>query len=131
VVGTALELWRAANFGNDVDNPIVAGDDADPDFDGLVNLVEYAFGLDPKVPDRANLLFAMEPPDSISLTYRKALAADDIVWVVEQANNLDDNWTTASAVNEIVSDNGVIQYIKAKISTGNAPQLFLRLKVKH
>ena len=131
VVGTALELWRAAKFGDAVDNPVVAGDAADPDFDGLRNLLEYAFGLDPNVPDRANLLFAMESPDSVSVTYRKALAATDIVWVIEQTGSLDGSWTTASAVQEIVSNDGVIQHIKATISVGEAAQLWLRLKVQH
>ncbi len=43
---TAVQSWRQANFGN-INNSGDAADNADPDHDGLVNLVEYAFGLNP------------------------------------------------------------------------------------
>lgn len=41
--------WQATYFdGAELDNPIIAGPDADPDYDGMKNRVEYAFGFDPK-----------------------------------------------------------------------------------
>lgn len=40
--------WQASHFDNDaLDDPEVSGPDADPDRDGMINLVEHAFGLDP------------------------------------------------------------------------------------
>ena len=53
-VGNALETWRQDHFGS----PANRGDGADlNDFekDGLVNLIEYAFGLDPKLSSTGKL----------------------------------------------------------------------------
>jgi hypothetical protein len=33
---------------SELTNPTVSGDDADPDGDGIPNLLEYAFALNPK-----------------------------------------------------------------------------------
>ena len=48
---TPLSSWRAwqqERFGVDADDPLVAGATADPDGDGLANLLEYALGGDPR-----------------------------------------------------------------------------------
>jgi surface-anchored protein len=44
--------WQAFHFGNaGLDDPSIFGSSADPDHDGLKNLVEFAFGLDPNRGD--------------------------------------------------------------------------------
>ena len=43
---SGLPYWRLENFGSDAGQPFAA-DLADPDFDGLSNFYEYAFGSDP------------------------------------------------------------------------------------
>lgn len=47
VCTTAIEKWRVTNFGVDAGNPAIAGDNADPNGNGIPNLVEYALGGDP------------------------------------------------------------------------------------
>ena len=42
-----IEDWRQANFGASARNPAVAGDDADPDGDGVSNLEEFLAGTNP------------------------------------------------------------------------------------
>lgn len=45
--------WQATHFsGEELEDATVSGLSADADGDGLVNLVEYAFGLDPRKGDR-------------------------------------------------------------------------------
>lgn len=47
-----VEAWRALHFTPaQLADPAISGDDADPDHDGLPNLLEYALGLDPWQPD--------------------------------------------------------------------------------
>jgi hypothetical protein len=46
---TPLQTWRQLHFGNP-DNTGLGADSADPDFDGLTNITEYAFGLLPQNP---------------------------------------------------------------------------------
>ena len=44
----SLADWEEENFlPEDLGDPMIAGPDADPDFDGVTNLYEYAFGTDP------------------------------------------------------------------------------------
>jgi poly(3-hydroxybutyrate) depolymerase len=42
-----IEAWRVAHFGASALNPDIAGDVADPDGDGVNNLLEYTSGTDP------------------------------------------------------------------------------------
>jgi hypothetical protein len=50
--GTPYSIWQAANFSPaQVANPLVSGPDADPERDGLPNLLEFAFNLPPWAPD--------------------------------------------------------------------------------
>jgi poly(3-hydroxybutyrate) depolymerase len=46
-----IEAWRLAHFGASALNPDVAGDAADPDGDGVNNLLEYTNGTDPLKAD--------------------------------------------------------------------------------
>jgi len=55
-----LAQWQAARFnGVELEDAGICGPRADPDHDGLVNLTEYAFGLDPRnagrVPESTGL----------------------------------------------------------------------------
>ena len=51
----ALGNWRFANFGTTSATDPVGGDAADPDGDGIPNLMEYALGSDPKTASSSRL----------------------------------------------------------------------------
>ncbi|HUF63030.1 MAG TPA: SUMF1/EgtB/PvdO family nonheme iron enzyme, partial [Verrucomicrobiales bacterium] len=56
VVMETWEDWLARHFtAEEIDDPAVSGDHADPDGDGLSNLIEFALGLSPHSPDAACL----------------------------------------------------------------------------
>jgi hypothetical protein len=68
---------------------------------------------------------------NISLTYTKVLAATDLTYTIEQSTDLT-TWQTVTPTNQILSDNGIVQVIKAQVPRSNAGpggKLFLRLRV--
>lgn len=69
--------WQAAHFnGDELEQSAIAGMSADPDGDGLSNLVEYAFGLDPRSGSPAPML-----PD-LGLPVHSLEISGDTTWQV-------------------------------------------------
>lgn len=121
-----VDLWRVAKFGANSSNPIIAGDDSDPDHDGIKNLVEYGLGLDPNAPSNKLPSPSLDGP-YLSLTYQKNLAATDVVLTVEESNDLI-HWTPSEVTETVLSTTGQTQMIKATTS-GTGQTQFLHLKV--
>jgi hypothetical protein len=127
-------LWEQGYFNaQELGDPAITGESADPDHDGLSNLLEYAFHLDPTQPSSTNLPYTALDPTYLSLIYVKALAATDLTYTIEQSTDLM-RWDPVIPINDILSDDGVTQLIKAKVprsNAGSASELFLRLRVSH
>ena len=88
---TPLQQWRLTNLG-DSENTGDAADTFDKDGDGVVNLLEYALGGNPNIPDRSILPTTAGNPLSISFT-----RIDDagITYSVEASSTLaPDSWTS-------------------------------------
>lgn len=120
------ENWAKAKLGN-----AAASLTADTDFDGLPQLLEYAFKTDPNsAASAARPQVGMES-GYLTLTYTQLLSATDLSYVVQESSDLTNplNWAPATVVQEIVSNNGLTRIVKAKVAINSAPQKFLRLKV--
>ena len=131
-----FEQWQQAEFGAEAGDPGVAGPLADPDFDGILNLMEYALRLNPKVPDATGGVAGGLPgveaaAGGVSLVYRKNLAATDLVFTVEESSDagVSDPWEAAGVSETVLADDGQVQRIRATMAT-QAPRAFLRLKVE-
>jgi hypothetical protein len=120
------ENWAQAKLGN-----AAASISADPDGDGLPNLLEYAFHSDPTVAAATTYPQAGMEGSYLTLTYPKLRTATDISYVVEETSDLTNpaSWTPATVVEEVVSTVEVTRVIKAKVAMGAAAKKFLRLKV--
>ncbi len=127
-------LWEQGYFNQqDMADPSVTGEAADPDSDALGNLLEYAFNLDPTQPSTTNRPYTVQDSTYLSLIYVKVLAATDLTYAVEQSLDLQ-GWSTVTPVNVVLSDDGVTQLIKAQVPLSNAGaggKLFLHLSVTH
>jgi hypothetical protein len=85
--------WIARSFsGGDLGNAALAGEQADPDGDGMVNLMEYLFGSDPRSPSTAPLPGAGVVVDgglkTAVLKYGASREADGVFLLVEASTNL-------------------------------------------
>jgi lysophospholipase L1-like esterase len=124
-VWTAREAWRAAAFGSAAASGTgSAADSADPDGDGLPNLLEYALDLDPLQPGGVATQSALQltgATPTLSLTFNRA--RPDLTYVVEASNDLV-SW------NLIATNPGTVgQSVTVEDSAPASPRRFLRLRV--
>ena len=111
--GYSYATWSAANS-------VIGGPNDDDDGDLIWNLLEYALGIDPKVPDGSPGSFV----DNM-LTYYKgaeAVTNGDLTYTIETSTNLQGPW---NPVTPDVNDSSVISYT---LPSGLG-RLFARLRV--
>jgi hypothetical protein len=120
--------WQAAEFGPNAGNPAIAGDLADPDFDGVENLLEYALVADPNSGDQPTIVSGRNPT-TCTLTYSRPVNATDVAYVVEWSDNLT-QWQSVGVTQTVISTVGNVQTVRAQV---NAPpgtnQCFMHVKV--
>src|SRR5690606_25306501 len=120
-----IEAWRAVFFGESSDDPAIAGDQADPDGDGLVNLVEYALGLDPCSANPGSVL--QLDPDRIGLEFPTDPGAHDVSIVPEWSHDLI-TWHDSGWVIESRDSDRESRRLHATLPTEVTP-IFIRLRV--
>ena len=100
-----LDQWRQNNFGANADNAAVADDLADPDGDGLDNLLEYALGTNPLAGNVSPVVMDTETVGGntyLRLTTMKNPAATGITYSVEATGDMEDpgSWSSSGVVVE-------------------------------
>ena len=122
---------QAGTFGRWLaDHPGAGTETDDSDADGLVNLLEYAFGLDPFHADVLPSSLVMNT-SSIQLTYTRPSEVSDAEYQPEWSDTLDGNWSGAGVTQEIIGDDGSTRTIRATVPRGNGGQRYLRVRVSH
>lgn len=122
---SALQTWRSTYLGAS-ENTGYAADGADPDGDGLANLIEYATGTLPASAASARAPQAGMPGNSLSLTFYR-IADPSLTYQVWASNNLTD-WGVAPIWTSTGVENTVGQ-VTVTDPLASQPRRFLRLKV--
>lgn len=122
------DAWRNTHFGTTA-NSGNAADLADPDGDGVTNLLERAFGGDPLLADHDLLPDRDETASFFSILYRKSLAATDLDFQVQESHDLSADWSPATGESEVVATEVGTQLIRFTRAPGSDTSLFLRLAV--
>ncbi|MGC9450240.1 MAG: S8 family serine peptidase [Oceanipulchritudo sp.] len=144
---TPAEEWRYLHFGQ-VENTGDAADGHDFDGDGLVNLLERAFGTTPTDPNNRYMAIESVVVEGgsayMAITYRQRMggtgtigvdyAADGISYVVQYDNDLTDPWSEGGVtIVEVLDDtpDPGIQTVTIRLTTPASPTQpqFIRLKV--
>ena len=125
---TPLETWQQANFGANWSNPAISGDTADPDNDGITNLLERAFAANPNAADPSTLPAADATAPTLSIVYRKANAATDLTFTILESTTLG-GWIPATGTSTTLSNNGTVQTIRFTAPAASATTKFLRVQV--
>ena len=129
--------WQARYFPSTESNdPLLSGELADPDQDGVVNLVEYALALNPRASDVGGPTTAgIQPDGRLSITYTRNRAATDVTVKVEVSTDLVTWITGPEFVAAIATTDGPgsdVETITAVslISPASEPRQFLRLAIQ-
>ncbi len=139
VGGLSHPHWTSAHFSlAELDSALLTGDDDDPDGDGLPNLIERAFNLNPRVAEASYsstgypALGFDEVAQKLTLTFRRLRAPSDVAYTVEATSNLAAAWSSAGAVEvsrtAIDADWDEVVYRSVASPAPGAP-VFLRVRV--
>lgn len=128
------ESWRQQNFGSSA-NSGNGADDADPDHDGRVNLLEYALGFNPNAPDShlAASWTGNGADTFLTMTVTRPTGRTDVTVAGEVADSPAGPWLGGpSIVGFTAIDNGngtetVTIWDRTPLAAG-LPQHFLRIK---
>lgn len=125
-------LWRQTHFGGNASNPLIAGDLADPDNDGIANLLERALGLSPNSVSTASLPTVswteIGHDDYLTLTVNKSAAASDLIYTVEVSGDLT-GWNSGPTHTTILDNTPTLLRVRDNLPLGNGTPRFMHLKV--
>lgn len=130
MVGTSQQNWRNQYFGT-TSNSGNAADAYDYDTDGLPNLLEWACGLNPTVTSPLSTPAAMNG-GTIEYVYPRSVSALNAggTFTVEWSDTLPGtSWSSTGVTEQILSDNGTLQQVKALVPAGTGGKRFVRLRV--
>jgi hypothetical protein len=128
-VAVTLSEWASQNGLSGA----AAAPDADPDGDGMMNLMEYYLGLSPTSFSGLGEVFTLSKGsnNTFSLTYRRAKGVTGVSSAVQATGDLSSSSSWGiSGVQETVVDKGSYEEVTATVT--NAPgetQKFMRLRV--
>ncbi len=133
--------WQIGTFdAGEYDDENVSGADADPDHDGVVNFVEYAFNRNPHEPDaerfvQEELVPLLGSGESILVvTYHRRIVRSGFQYVLSASGDLsewDDDPINFEELEVVDDENGITETVKARAlyPTLHYDQIFVVLRV--
>lgn len=119
---TVIETWRQTHFGSTA-NSGNGADLFDFDQDGLVNLVEFAFGLDPTLASSAQLPQAQLSGGNIFYSFTQPVGVSGVTYGAEWSTTLEaGSWTP-------IPDTGTPPQRLFSVPLGSNPKQFLRFRI--
>ncbi len=117
----SYDTWMLALANPPTDRALLA----DPDYDGIASLLEYALGTHPNDPASATAPALLSTGSVISLSYPRLRA--ELIYTVEASTDLV-TWSSVGIDQDTVTPIGQTATATMPITPG-APQVFLRLRV--
>lgn len=88
-VAPPRDVWKQTRFGANAGIPAIAGDTADPDGNGVSNLIEYALGTPALNPSAAVAIPQTTlTNNALTLTFTRPATANDLAYTVQVSDDL-------------------------------------------
>jgi hypothetical protein len=130
VAMTLQQSWRQTYFGS-TSNAGNAADSSDPDHDGMTNLLEWACNLDPTTTSKLPAA-GVRNGTNLEFTYTRSLGAmtAGTTFTVEWSDTLvGTSWSNTGVTEQILSDDGTVQQVRALVPVAGKGRCFVHLKV--
>jgi hypothetical protein len=122
VPATAVQTWRQSHFGSP-DNSGAGADLNDFEKDGLPNLIEFAFGLNPKQDSAGLLPRPQRIGGNMVVSFSQPVGVSGITYGAEWGTSLlSGSWTA-------IADTGTPPQHSFSVPVGATTKLFMRMKV--
>ncbi len=130
----SFELWQLKWFtGSEIQEGGIAGEDDDPDVDGIANLFEYAWAMDPKVIDTVGQPGGGVSGGQLTLSYRENKEASDLSFVPVACTDLAlGDWDSSAITERSRADSNTWWQVTVQhdVPVSNAPARFMRLELR-
>lgn len=132
----ALSDFMSAYFTSaELQNPSISGLGADPNNDGVTNLMAYALNLNPRALDTGKLPVHSTQGGYNAITFTQRTQPTDVGYTVEVSTDLV-NWSSGTGATTVVSTTPVDANTQTVTVRDNVPiarsnRRFIRLKVTH
>ena len=124
-----LQQWRVLHFGS-ASNSGDAADNFDFDRDGSSNFLEFALATNPTIANSRPIDFEVNEANSVLTYSRNANAVGAYDFQVVWSDTLsEEEWSSDAVTEEVISEDGNIQQVRAFIQNNGATQRFFRLEV--
>ncbi|MGJ8676801.1 MAG: hypothetical protein ACSHX0_04745 [Akkermansiaceae bacterium] len=98
---------------------------------GIVNLVEYAAGLDPNYANAsADLMGFRDLVETLTLQYSHDTTASDVILYVEYNDDLSGEWEDISTEGKVIGSDDGVETVQVEIITADNAESFYRLRVE-
>jgi PKD repeat protein len=125
--------WQSFHWPG-VNDPNIIGDTADPDHDGLLNLMEFALGQSPKTPGPSSTSLQTPSSGNIIYTYTRKRGVTGVSYAIEWSDTLAaDSWSpTGTGPETILSHDPStdLEDVSIVVPSGSGGQRFARLRVR-
>lgn len=125
--------WQSLHWPG-VSDPDITGDAADPDHDGLLNLMEFALGQSPKISNPSPTSLQIPSSGNIIFHYTRKRGATGVSHAVEWSDTLAaDSWSATGVGPETILSHDPatdLEDVSVEVPSGTGGQRFVRLHVR-
>jgi kumamolisin len=135
---TPFQTWSSTQFGADATTPSVGGEGADPNNNGVPNLLEYAFGSNPTQTGTEPLpvvttALGSDNQEHLEITFNQLTGASGLTYTVQVSSDLV-TWSSGPSATTVVSQSpngsGLMQVtVMDNTAASSTGRRFIRVQV--